>query len=166
MPRSFASTGGSLVVDDRYFPLILSRWSGEITMEVIQQHIAFLTGMLDRARAEGLLVAEVSDGREAERPPATMRKLLAERVEDLFGRYPEMLRPTHVVIDNPVLRGVLTAMSWLTRQPLEIRAYRTLPEAIRAGLAQLHESARGTPPAIDPDAYAFPDLTVARVAGG
>lgn len=67
------------------------------------------------------------------------RKLIASLVE----RFPEELMSpfagSYVIMDNTLLRGLLTALRWLSPRLANLETPATLEEAITAGAARLRE---------------------------
>ncbi len=156
VPELFSSSQGSILGDERHFPLILQRCSGAATIEVVRDHFDFSLPLLQRARAQNLSVSVVLDACEADRPSSIVRKSIAERADAIAAQWPELLRPTRVVIQSAPLRGVLTALSWLSRGALQLASYPTRASAIRAGLAHLQSVGTAAPTELDPNVYEFP----------
>jgi hypothetical protein len=157
MGRTFTSSTGTVTVDEQYLPVLLTKWQGRLQPDITRQYMEWMNEQLGLAKARGSVIVQVSEALQAERPDAVTRKLLAEMTDSQRENFPEvLLDPSFVVIDSPVLRGVITALGWITRGGLDVRTYATLPEAIRAAAARLAEAGHAAPPELDADAYRFP----------
>ncbi|MBV1857618.1 MAG: hypothetical protein KUG77_04340 [Nannocystaceae bacterium] len=158
MPALFSSPQGSILLDEQHFPMILQRWNGAVTVEVVRDHFEYSVLLLERARREGVAISVVLDASEAARPTSIVRKFIADHADDIAAQWPELLRPTRVVIQSAPLRGVITALGWLSRGALQLASYPSRVSAIRAGITHLESLGSAAPEAFDPCTYEFPSL--------
>lgn len=96
----------------------------------------------------------VVDGRRAERPDALVRRFWAESAQKPSAGATKYLRGTLVVIDNAILRGVLTAVGWVSPQAREFEVMATIDEAIDEARKRLEAAGCSLPPRvpfIEPD---------------
>lgn len=98
---------------------------------------AFFTSAVDEIAAQNFSTAKlrnfvVSDGGA---PDSTQRKLL---IEGAWRKRPMKLSVVTTVLDNPVKRGIATALSWLNPNIYFFR-----PEKFRDALAHVDLSAHG-----------------------
>ncbi len=143
-------------MDERYFPMVVQRWEGAQTVEVVRDHFDYSIPLLERARREKVAISVVLDAVDSIRPTSTVRKYIAERADDIAEQWPELLRPSRVVILSAPLRGVITALGWLSRGALQLASYPSRPSAIRAGIAHLEAVGSPVPEGLDPSGYEFP----------
>lgn len=156
VPALFSSSEGSILMDEQHFPMVLQRWEGAATVEVVRDHFDYSMPLLERARRENVAISVVLDATNGARPTSVVRKVIAERADALAAQWPELLRPTRVVIQSAPLRGVITALGWLSRGALQLASYPSRVSAIRAGIAHLEAVGSPVPEALDPNTYEFP----------
>jgi hypothetical protein len=155
--RRFASASGTIVVDDRYLPILLHKWQGRVEAEEAREFINYMIELLEQAQARGEVVINVSEGLEAERPDPVTRKVVGEMSDIANQRFPEtLMQPGCVVLESRVLRGVITALGWITRRGLTVTTHATLPEAILDAMDRLAAKGVPLPEDLDPYAYRFP----------
>lgn len=156
MPARFSSLEGSILLDEQHFPMILQRWEGAVTVDIVRDHFTYSIALLERARRENVAICVVLDASDAARPTSIVRKFIADRADEIAAQWPELLRPTRVVVQSAPLRGVITALGWLSRGALQLASYPSRVTAIRAGIAHLESVGCPTPEAFDPATYEFP----------
>ncbi|MBL4685753.1 MAG: hypothetical protein JKY37_14255 [Nannocystaceae bacterium] len=156
MPAQFSSSEGSILLDEQHFPMILQRWEGAVTVDVVRGHFEHSIALLERARRENVAVSVVLDASDAARPTSIVRKFIADHADEIAAQWPELLRPTRVVIQSAPLRGVITALGWLSRGALQLASYPSRVSAIRAAIAHLESVGSATPEPFDPSTYEFP----------
>jgi hypothetical protein len=157
VPRRFGNAASYVLVDDRFLPLLVTRWVGESELGVSRQQKDYGEQLLLEARRVGGVILEIQDGRGAGRPDAKTRKVFAEWMLERKQNFPEAVLPSHVVVDNPVHRGVATALAWLTGAASDMLFYPTLEAALRGALAHLERLGRVLPTGLDPATYEYPD---------
>jgi hypothetical protein len=87
-------------------------------------------------------------------PSAQLRKFWAERITQSVSTIEAMLG-VFVVIDKPILRGVLTAINWICNEARRVEYFPTLRDAVN--LANVRFAAAGYPAvSFDGDAYDVP----------
>ena len=159
MPVSGKSTGPSrIVIDDRFFPLVITRWTGLATIEAVREHFTELDGLLQRALDEKTKMVQVTDLLSTEAPPALTRKAISELSDKQVERFSSvLLRPSYVAMDNILLRGTLIAINWVSRNAINIEPYATMTLALKAGLERMDREGLPRPPGLDIDRYSIPD---------
>lgn len=143
-------------MDEQHFPMVLQRWEGAVTVEIVRDHFDYSMPLLERARRENVAISVVLDATNTVRPTSIVRKSIAERADEIAAQWPELLRPSRVVIQSAPLRGVITALGWLSRGALQLASYPSRVSAIRAGIAHLESVGSPVPDALDPTTYEFP----------
>lgn len=159
MPVSGKSTGSSrIVIDDRFFPLVITRWTGLASNEAVREYFVALDALLQRALDEKTKLVQVSDLLTTEAPPALTRKLISELSDKQVERFSSvMLRPSYAAMDNVILRGALIAVNWVSRNAINIEPYATLPAALKAGLERMDREGLPRPAGLDIDRYTMPE---------
>jgi hypothetical protein len=154
--EAFVAGSGTVIVDDRFFPVLISTWSGRANETTVRAFFEWSQRQMQRARKEGVKILQISDATDAERPDPVTRRLLAE-LTDLQGDEAADLNYTSlVVLENPVIRGAMTAIGWLTRRKLELVAVADMPTAIRRAREELTKAGVKPPADLDPGSYVRP----------
>lgn len=143
-------------VDARYFPLLVTTWVGAPSETQVRRYHDWLDEQVEAARTRGVQVVTVADAREADSPDATVRRLFAELADDAFDRHNGILHGHVAVLNNAVLRGALTAVSWMMRRGPSIRVEAELGPAIRKALLMLDQLGVDHPEPL-PTKYVAPD---------
>jgi hypothetical protein len=147
----------AFVADARDFPLLVTTWWGEASVPLVRRFFAWNDAMCTRAMSEDTHVAMVSDNRHSKRPPATVRKLLAELTDASTEIAGGRALPTLVVIDNALVRGALTAIQWLSARSWGVQVVASVEDGLRQALDAL-AAAGAEPPDVDPSAHVAPAM--------
>lgn len=152
-----ADAMGEIEVDLRFAPLYLSRWRGRLSAEVITALFEFTTVVAKQAIAETGRVAYVNHVDTLERPDAEVRRLIGDlSVEFKQAGYAIMSVGSWQIIGNPLLRGVLRALGWVTNDTVDGRVASSWEEGIAQATAALAAAGQRAP-VIDGRAYQFPE---------
>ena len=139
--------------DHRYFPILFAKphkgWAEDAVRYYFEE---WRPPLAEYAAARGMQIVIIFDMQSSEVPPATVRKKAGEFTAS--DSVTAGLLKSIVVVDNPMLRGVMTAIMWLAGE-VPISFVRKLPEAIRSAIKEL-ESRDIQAPDLDPDSYKFP----------
>lgn len=145
-----------VVFDNRYFPILMTAWYGEPTMQLSQryfetrQQIFFSRG--ERDGGKGIIAADLS---RMKAPPATIRRYMGEQgkaqdVSPFFDGY-------CIVVSNALLRGVVTALTWITGKSDDVRGYFPhIGEAMNKAAILLREQGN-VDPSVDFLEYQIPE---------
>lgn len=145
------SCDGVVHIDDRHFPLIVMYWVGTPDAELCTDVFAWRDKMLERAAAKGEFAIVIHHTNKMVNPSATARRRTAEVAPagpQLLGNY--------VVANNPLLRGVMTALKWMAGDSIKITTYAKIDDALTTALKAL-DSAGTIPPLTSASAYAPPE---------
>jgi hypothetical protein len=158
-PVSGTSTGPPrIVIDDQFFPLVVTKWVGLAPIELVREHFSDLDRLLQRAVDGRTKMVQVSDSLTAEAPPALTRKAISEMSDKQVERFASvLLRPSYVAMDNIVLRGTLIAINWVSRNAINIEPHATMAAALKAGLERMDREGLPRPVGLDIDRYQVPD---------
>lgn len=164
MPVSGKSTGpSSIVIDDRFFPLVINRWTGLASIESVREHFTELDRLLQRALDEKTKLVQVTDLLSTEAPPALTRKAISELSDKQVERFASvLLRPSYVAMDNILLRGTLIAINWVSRNAINIEPYATMALALKAALERMDREGLPRPAGLDIDRYSLPDYLLKK----
>jgi hypothetical protein len=118
--------------DDSRFPIVVATAFGTPTAGEYEAFLAALDGYLGRGRH-----AVILDANRASPLPAVLRRRQAEWIA---ARAPLLKRGCAaftVVISNPLIRGTITAINWLSPSTRPVKVVATLAEGEAWSLAQL-----------------------------
>ena len=151
----YTDDGCTIIWDRRYLPSLIGHIRGKATMAAIDFYFEERNATLLAAEKAGEKVVVLNDMTEWIIPPATVRKALGDRAKNDVN-IKSIVRYVNVV-PNALLRGVITAISWITGdeglQPVQITA--TFDEAIRIATGALREAGVSQVPRVDN--YSVPD---------
>jgi hypothetical protein len=140
--------------DDNHLPLMISTFRGPLDLDVARWHDDVSSRAIAQSLAQGRRVLHVVDARDVDVPSAQLRKFWAERITQSASTIEAMLG-VFVVIDKPILRGVLTAINWICNEARRVEYFPTLRDAVN--LANVRFAAAGYPAvSFDGDAYDVP----------
>jgi hypothetical protein len=148
-----------VVADDTHFPVIVATWHGAPSERSVRAYFAWLGPQLLRSKREGCPLVNVSDSGKAGVPDADVRRLIADLTKQWEAAGADDRRVTSiVVVENAVLRGVVSAIAWL-HGSLKTSQYATCEEALDAALAVLLRAGRPAPPRLSPSRWRRPGRT-------
>lgn len=153
--RWVESQKGALGLDDRAFPVFFATWIGDADEASIRAFFAWNNRQLERALAERTPFSLITDAISAERPDAPARALIAELTREM-GRTHGAAEPLRtgsiVVLENPFVRGALTAVGWLMGG-METEYAPTCAEAIKRTEARFRERGARWPVGLTASGY-------------
>src|SRR5690606_26182016 len=144
-----------VVVDARYAPLLITTWVGAPSETQVRRYYDWLNERVEEARANDQQIVTVADARDADSPTATVRRLFAELADESFERHRGVLHGHVAVLSGTILRGALTAVSWMMRRGPAIQVEAQLSTGIQRALAQLGQLGV-EPPELLPTQYRAP----------
>jgi hypothetical protein len=126
-----------VVLDLRAWPIVFASWFGAATEPLVDRYFVEHAKVLARARAEKTRFVLITDTFAAQRPSPVARKKIA----DLFGKQPgdiaTLTLRSFVVIESPLIRGVVTALNWITPGMEQSTNVDSIERAIERALAEL-----------------------------
>lgn len=126
----------AVVFDDSSWPVIIVRFPPSCTDAEFD---AYLDGLKSRL-LRGDRTCTIMDAREAGLFPPVQRKRQADWLATNRALLLKAQVGTAFVITNPVVRGVLTAITWIQPMPSEHTVVATMAEAERWAWAQLRKA--------------------------
>jgi hypothetical protein len=138
--QSFRRVDGDseLVIDTSHLPLLITTWFGSPTLGLVEVYTEWFVRFVERSRASGRKFVILDDAIRAGRPAPPVRGLLAK-----IQCPSDVVVDRVVVVDSAAIRGALTALSWITGNP--IKTTPTIDQGVRDCLALLDESKLARP---------------------
>ena len=150
----FRGEKGTIVADSRHMPIHIMVWIGSPSIEQVDLYFDHRAEMITASPTSVVCVHDLS---QLQTPPATVRKYLGDRggVEDAkldkLARY-------YVVIPNALVRGVITAITWVGGSKIKPISYVSdMSEAFQKAMANLGELGVAPPTNLDIQNYVPPD---------
>jgi hypothetical protein len=137
MSESKTFPTGRVVFDDRYAPLLIATFFGEMGLDSAEWFERTHTRALHRQIALGSKVVSISDATRSERPSPEVRRFWAENTQNSPPAVKAAMLGTFVVIDSAILRGAMTAIGWLSEEARAIEPFRTVDDAIAEAVRRL-----------------------------
>ncbi len=147
-----------IVLDDRYFPLVVSTWYGDPGEAIVRRYFVWLAGIIERSRKAGTPYVLVTDATYAKRPKPSVRQVVAELTDALPDDTAQINIGNYVVVESALIRGALTAMQWISRQTWKSETVPSCEEALRRGFADLRQAGQPIPEGLSPESYVRPQL--------
>ncbi len=149
--------GDVIAMDDTYFPVIVATWVGAPTERSVRAYFKWLDEMLARARRDVTPLVNVTDAGPAKTPGPDVRRLISELTKQWEGTGADKHAVTaYVVVDNALIRGVLTALGWL-HGDLHATHVASCTEALEAALRDLARARKPAPPGLLPAKWRRPE---------
>ena len=141
----FRSGECAVALDTRYDPIFISTWVGTATEDLVDRYFAWTDAAAAATMAAEQQLVIISDLSQCSTAPGSVRKRAFEHARS--SAIDEVVLTTIVVLDNPVLRGVVNGMKWMNRggRKRDLVLVEDVGEAIDLALARLNE-ARIPPP--------------------
>jgi hypothetical protein len=127
----------SVVLDSRAWPVVITTWFGTPTEVLVDRYFDQHATVLERARKNSDRIVLISDTFATERPTATARKRIADRTSAHAKVAQSITLASFIVIENALIRGAVTALSWIIPSMDENELVDSIETAIDRGLAAL-----------------------------
>ncbi len=148
--------GDMIAMDDTYFPVIVATWVGAPTERSVRVYFQWLQEVFARAKRDGTVLVNITDAGPAKTPSPDVRRLIAELTKELEDAGADKQAvAAYVVIENAVIRGVLTALGWLHGN-MQVTHVASCTEALEAGIAVLARNRKRAPQGLDPARWQRP----------
>ena len=148
----------AIALDSRSRPVMISSWYGAPSVVLVDEFYRWSDRRAAAAMADEQQLIRIADLSKARAPSGEARKRAFEHTRnDLVN---EVTLALIVVVDDPTLRGVVTAMRWLGggRRELEILVVSRMTTAIELALERLRVERIPAPAGLDPFHYEPPRL--------
>jgi hypothetical protein len=141
--------------DSRFAPVYVITYEGAVDMASARWLVERANPAFENALRGGQPVVSITDARTVDLPSAELRAYWAEQTVTYKAVMQKMLG-TFVVLDSPILCGVLALMTQLVSEVKNVEYVPSIREAVR--IANKRLDARGWPPvAIEAGSYRLPD---------
>lgn len=126
------------VIDTSHLPLLITTWFGSPTLALVAAYTEWLERFVERSRAAERKFVILDDAIRAGRPAPPVRGLLAK-----IQCPSDVVVDRVVVVDTAAIRGAITALSWITGNP--IKTTTAIDQGVRDCLARLDASGVARP---------------------
>ncbi|MEZ4340370.1 MAG: hypothetical protein R3B82_27435 [Sandaracinaceae bacterium] len=153
MPSSKRFGSATVTFDDRFVPIIVVVWEGQTTLEAAKwgmEQQQRVMSELTRRRERFILVSDASG---AHRPSPEVRRFFATASEEQPVELRRHALSSYVVLSSGLMRGVMTAVGWLSEAARSVRSVATLREALERSLEDLDAAGVTRPEGLDPTSY-------------
>jgi hypothetical protein len=134
-----------------------------VSEATLREHLDGQTEELQRSVQVGRRAYLIIAAQGELRPPPEVRKLQAEWMEEHRDLIARNSLGIGFVIDNPLVRGALTAIFWVTRPPVPYKVHPTIAEALAHAVQVCQAEGLELPDeALRPDAAQRAELALAR----
>jgi hypothetical protein len=123
------SAAALVAVDDTHLPILISTFRGQLDLETVTWHDSETNRILRARIRQGRPVVYITDTRRMQVPSATLRQHWATQIKE----NDDVMRAClgiFVVLDNPLMRGALTAVDWMTNQTRRVHYMPSMQEAV------------------------------------
>jgi hypothetical protein len=158
--KAFAS--GAVVIDDRYLPALITTFFGDVTLEAATWHGTRHQALVEAEGRRGRRIVTITDSSHTKPPSAEVRKYWGDLTKNFPAAVKETTLAAFVVIKSPVIRGVMTALSWLNPELRSVELYDSMEAALEAAGDRLRAASQAVPPAVQ--RYELPPECQATVA--
>jgi hypothetical protein len=131
-----------IVVETRFYPIVLTSYRGQVRSEA--DHRASLTqleALGRKAQREGTRHVSIALGGAG--MAATERQMVAKLMESFPKDLLDLFLGSYVIIDSALVRGMFTALKWLSPKLSRVEPMASVESAVAAAAAAL--AAHGTP---------------------
>ena len=135
---------GTVYLDHSHYPILISTWIGDPTVAICRTFSAWHVGFLQNACRSGQRIIAIADSTRTGQASSAVRHYFAEWTSSQTDELREANLMTLVVVPNPVVRGVLAAIGWVSSAARDITPVPTREMAIERALRllDLHGIAR------------------------
>lgn len=151
---SLSDGQASVTIDTTRFPLLISDWVGAPSPGLVEQYYTAYVSLLNELAADGRRCVMLTTTEKAARPSADARERIAKLTDEHAALIQSIVVANAVVLTNPLIRGAMTAISWMNptvRVPylssLEAGYAWATEELDRHGVTALFPGASSRPPA-------------------
>jgi hypothetical protein len=159
--RELKDQGCSVLIDARFDPVLVASFYGMITPKLILEFSAWFRGYLTSLRP-GTKYVMINDPRGVPSHSPMIRKIAGEEMKKLRTHMELHGLENIMIIDNALLRGAFTALSWLTGDRSHC-AVKDMPEAITTALQALTRAGLPWPAGLDARWYESPRTVLKKI---
>jgi len=145
---------GSVVIDDRFAPLLVSTFVGEVDLPLGQWYEETSYRLILREAARGRRVVNIHDASRSTKASPEMRKFWADMKKRTPPGVDTAVLANVIVITSAVMRGVITAVGWMNPEVAALKTFPSLDAALTDALRTLAQA--GTPVSLPAGGYQVP----------
>jgi hypothetical protein len=125
-------------LNDRFYPILLSRFDEPVTVGEIDAYFQKLVPLADDGIRRGKRYVVIALNDPSKFTAATRKKVAAAQARYMTPKRDDVTLAAFIPIDNPIIRGAVTALSWVSPEIAKsIRCVPTLEAALNDALALL-----------------------------
>lgn len=141
--------------DARFAPIYIITYQGSVDLESAKWLVGHANRTFENAIRAGQLAVSITDARTVDLPSSELRAYWAQQTV-IYKAVMQKMLGTLVVIDKPILRGVLALMTQLFSEVKSVEYVPGLGDAVRIANARIE--AKGQPPVpLEASSYRLPD---------
>jgi hypothetical protein len=149
--------GASIVVlDAQYWPVVFATWIDEPSEGAVTRYFEANEKLLTRARSSRERFVVVTDTAHTKRPSAKVRKLIADKTNAQPKDAVELTMGSIIVVESALIRGVVTALTWILPRMKDSEILGSISEAIDRALAILDSKGVARPKGLSASRYRRP----------
>lgn len=114
------------IIDESEWPILVVRWPNELTLAEVDEHFEEMLALALRGGPIAVLVDMTGAGI----PPAHHRQHAAKKLAEVYAESGDRIAGVAHVIRSPLVRGVLTAVYWVSAPPFPKEVFGTRAEAL------------------------------------
>lgn len=147
------------MIDDRYLPVVVCTWKGRVNESLLHKYFEWKVPYITHVGRDDPIVL-VHDFARVARPSAGVRREAHKLNEATRARTDPCILQIIGVVTNPVIRGALQAISWMSPTGLTTVVERSRPEALTTAIRLLERDGRSGPAGLDVERYTLPPTTL------
>lgn len=148
----------AIVIDEESWPIWRSTWFGAATERLVSEYFARMDLVLRRTRAQHERLVMLTDTYLTEAASARVRQRIGELSRSQTHMAQDLVVASFTIIENPVIRGVVTALAWIDPQMMRTTNVGSFDAGVAASLAALR-TARMSAPGVMPTRHLDPRVT-------
>ena len=146
---------GVVALDDRWFPIVIGTWLGDIDHSSIDAYYAWYDRQLARAELERTKLVLMVDALEATPVSTELRRRFVHETKLREEVRRRCVGSVFVVVRGPFLLGIVASVVSLVRG-LRLSTFGDMPSALERALVKLDGAGVPRPAGLDPKAYVRP----------
>ena len=146
----------TIIVDTKHWPVVFATWFGEPTEGAVMRYFAANEALFNRARKERTRFVLVTDAAFTQRPSPKVRKLIAQQTNAQPADSQELAVGSIIIVESALIRGVVTALTWILPRLKDSRIVGGVDEAIDVALRILDDQRLARPVSLSAKTYKRP----------
>jgi hypothetical protein len=147
---------GTLVLDDRHYPVVIGTWWGQVGHRSIDAYYDWYDRQLARAGVEGVKLVVVVDALDVAPTTAEIRRRFVHETDVRAEARRRCVVSVLVVARGAFLLGMIAAIVSLVRGGMRLSTFGEIRPALEQALTKLDAVGVSRPASLDPWTYARP----------